>query len=69
MRLLLSLAPVPPVLFLCSAGLAEEKGKGKGPPADPRIEFLKKFDANGNGKLDPDERAKAKAARAKNDKN
>jgi hypothetical protein len=40
-------------------------GKAAGDRADVRQKLLERFDKNGNGQLDPDERDEAKAARQK----
>lgn len=44
-------------------GPRSEKSDGRGSPADS--EALRKYDRNGNGKLDPDEEAAMKADREK----
>lgn len=49
---------------LSGAAHAEE-GKGPRPPHKPRPEVIAKFDKDGDGKLNDDEKAEAKAARKK----
>ena len=50
-------------LILTASAVAQRPGGGRGPSAEQRKKMLKKYDLNGDGKLDAEERKKARADR------